>query len=64
MRLSEPVEVLAGAFAGQGIGAGDVGRFLVWVTLGNIVGGVVFVAFLSMASPGPRCATATARLDR
>jgi formate/nitrite transporter FocA (FNT family) len=40
------VEVLAGAFVGQGIGPADVARFLCWTTLGNIVGGVVFVAFL------------------
>lgn len=48
------VEVLAGAFSGQGLGPGDVVRFLVWVTLGNIVGGVVFVAFLKygLARPG------------
>ena len=57
------VEVLAGAFAGQGIGAGDVGRFLVWVTLGNIVGGVVFVAFLKYGLARPE-AQATPEVDR
>ncbi len=40
------VEVLAGAFAGQGIGSSDFGRFLVWTTLGNAVGGTVFVAVI------------------
>jgi formate-nitrite transporter family protein len=39
-------EVLAGVFAGQGLTAGDFGRFLGWTTLGNAVGGVVFVALL------------------
>lgn len=47
------VEVLAGAFSGQGIRPGDIGRFLVWVTLGNIVGGVVFVAFLKYGLARP-----------
>jgi formate/nitrite transporter FocA (FNT family) len=57
------VEVLSGAFSGQGIGPRDVGRFLLWVTLGNIVGGVVFVAFLKygLARPG---AQATPEVDR
>lgn len=52
------VEVMAGAFSGQGIGPADVGRFLLWVTLGNIVGGVVFVAFLkySLARPEAQAA--------
>ncbi len=52
------VEVMAGAFSGQGIGPGDIGRFLLWVTLGNIVGGVVFVAFLkhSLARPEAQAA--------
>ena len=57
------VEVLAGAFSGQGIGPGDVGRFLLWVTLGNIVGGVVFVAFLKYGLSRPEAQTAT-ELDR
>jgi formate/nitrite transporter FocA (FNT family) len=38
------VEVLAGLFAGQGITPADFGHFLLWTTLGNSVGGVVFVA--------------------
>jgi formate/nitrite transporter FocA (FNT family) len=40
------VEVLAGWFAGQGISAADYGHFLLWTTLGNIVGGSVFVALI------------------
>lgn len=43
------VEVLAGAFSGQGIGAADFGRFLSLSTVGNIAGGVVFVALLKFA---------------
>jgi formate/nitrite transporter FocA (FNT family) len=52
------VEVLAGVFSGQGIGPGDVGRFLLWVTLGNIVGGVVFVAFLKYGHARPEAQAA------
>ena len=47
------VEVMAGAFSGQGIGPSDFGRFLLWVSLGNIVGGVVFVAFLKYGLARP-----------
>jgi formate/nitrite transporter FocA (FNT family) len=43
------VEVLAGAFSGQGITLADFGRFLGIVTLGNMIGGVVFVAILKFA---------------
>lgn len=40
------VEVLAGYFAGQGITLADFGHFLLWTTLGNSIGGVVFVALI------------------
>jgi formate/nitrite transporter FocA (FNT family) len=40
------VEVLAGVFAGQGVTAADFGRFLLWTTLGNAVGGPIFVAII------------------
>lgn len=40
------VEVLAGVFAGQGITAADYGHFLLWTTLGNILGGSFFVALI------------------
>jgi formate-nitrite transporter family protein len=40
------VEVLAGLFAGQGISLADFGHFLLWTTLGNAIGGVVFVALI------------------
>lgn len=40
------VEILAGVFAGQGVTLADYGRFLGWATLGNAVGGAVFVAVL------------------
>ena len=47
------VEVLAGAFAAQGVGAADVGRFLLWTTLGNAVGGSVFVALIKYGHARP-----------
>lgn len=39
-------EVLAGVFAGQGITLADFGHFLLWSTVGNSIGGVVFVAII------------------
>ncbi|HEX6902570.1 MAG TPA: formate/nitrite transporter family protein [Thermoanaerobaculia bacterium] len=39
-------EVLAGVFSGQGAAAGDFLRFLSASTLGNAVGGIVFVAVI------------------
>ncbi len=40
------VEVLAGVFADPGVTFGDFGHFLVWATLGNALGGVIFVAVI------------------
>jgi len=40
------VEVLAGVFAGEGVSGQDFGHFLLWTTLGNAVGGSVFVALI------------------
>lgn len=40
------VEVLAGLFARQGITMMDFGTFLLWTTIGNSIGGVVFVAII------------------
>lgn len=56
------VEVLAGLFAAQGTTLSDCGRFLAWTTLGNAIGGTVFVAILKYShatragqeAPGPR----------
>jgi formate/nitrite transporter FocA (FNT family) len=47
-------EVLAGIFTRQGVTFADFGRFMLWATLGNAVGGIVFVAVLkySHASRG------------
>lgn len=42
--IAGAVEVLAGAFAAGVAGPADFLRFLVWTTIGNAVGGVVFVA--------------------
>ncbi len=39
-------EVLAGVFSGQGATWPDFGKFLLWATLGNILGGVFFVALI------------------
>jgi formate-nitrite transporter family protein len=40
------VEVLSGAFSGQDVNANDIGRFLLWATIGNTFGGVFFVALI------------------
>jgi formate/nitrite transporter FocA (FNT family) len=48
------VEVLAGLYSRQGVEVGDYGRFLLWTTLGNALGGSFFVALIkySYASRG------------
>lgn len=40
------VEVLSGVFAGTGVSGAEYGHFLLWSTIGNAVGGVLFVALL------------------
>lgn len=40
------VEVLAGYFAGQGTTLADYWHFILWSTLGNALGGVIFVALI------------------
>ena len=40
------VKVLTGIFSAQGITLGDFGHFLLWATLGNAIGGAIFVALL------------------
>jgi formate/nitrite transporter FocA (FNT family) len=57
------VEVFAGAFSGQGVGAWDIGRFLLWTTLGNTLGGVVFVAILKYGLARPEAQTDPAMVD-
>jgi formate/nitrite transporter FocA (FNT family) len=47
------VEVLAGAFANQGIDATSIGRFLLCGTFGNIIGGTVFVALIKYGHARP-----------
>ncbi len=47
------VEVLAGVFASRGATFGDYGHFLLWTTLGNIIGGSFFVALLKYAQARP-----------
>jgi formate-nitrite transporter family protein len=44
--IAGSVEVLVGLLAGQGVTLADFGHFLLWATLGNSIGGVVFVAWL------------------
>ncbi len=44
------VEVLAGLFSGQGVTAADYGYILLWTTLGNALGGSVFVALIKYNS--------------
>ncbi len=39
-------EVLAGVFSGRGATMADFGKFLLWATLGNMIGGVFFVALI------------------
>jgi formate/nitrite transporter FocA (FNT family) len=40
------VEVLAGLFADKGVSPGEFVHFLCWTTLGNALGGSVFVALI------------------
>jgi len=40
-------ELLTALALGQGVGFGDYGHFIVWTTLGNVVGGGVFVGLLN-----------------
>jgi formate-nitrite transporter family protein len=47
------VEVLGGVFASRGADLGDFGHFLLWTTLGNILGGSVFVGLLKYAHARP-----------
>jgi len=51
-------EVMAGFFAGQGTTAADVGRVLVWATIGNVFGGLGFVAFVKYGHARPDAQTA------
>ena len=49
-------EVLAAVFAGADVAIGDFAHFLLWATLGNVVGGTVFVGLLKFGHaslPGP-----------
>jgi formate/nitrite transporter FocA (FNT family) len=44
--IAGTIEILAAIFAGQGIAWVQFGHFLLWSTLGNIVGGVLMVALI------------------
>ncbi len=47
------VEVLAGVFTSDEISWGDFGHFLLWATLGNAIGGPVFLALLKHTHARP-----------
>lgn len=51
------IEVLAGVFAHQGVTLGDYGHFLLWTTLGNALGGGIFVALLKYGQARPLTTT-------
>lgn len=53
------VEVMAGVFSGQGVSTSDVGKFLFCATLGNILGGAVFVACLKYGHARPQAQSAS-----
>lgn len=40
-------EIITAIFLGQGVSLGEFGHFLLWTTVGNIVGGGVFVGLLN-----------------
>ena len=44
--MAGTAEVLAGVFTGEGADLGDFGKFLLWSTVGNAAGGIVFVALI------------------
>ncbi|MCZ7569557.1 MAG: formate/nitrite transporter family protein [Ardenticatenaceae bacterium] len=44
--IAGTVEVLAAVFSGQGVTLAEYGGFLLWATLGNAIGGIVFVALI------------------
>jgi formate/nitrite transporter FocA (FNT family) len=48
------VEVLVAVFLHQGVTGADYGHFLLFATLGNIVGGSVFVALIKYGHARPR----------
>lgn len=52
--IVDSVEVLAGIFAGQGLGFGDYFNYLLSTTLGNAAGGVVLWHCSSMATSSGR----------
>jgi formate/nitrite transporter FocA (FNT family) len=51
--IAGSVEVLAGVFAGEAT-LGDYGHFLLWTTLGNLIGGPIFVAMIKYGHARPQ----------
>ena len=57
-RSSAPSRSWPACSPGRASAPADVGRFLLWATLGNAVGGVVFVAFIKYGHARPEAQTA------
>ena len=52
------VEVLAAVFAGQDVTLAQFGHFQLWATLGNMIGGTLFVALIKYGHAKPKSETA------
>jgi formate-nitrite transporter family protein len=52
--IAGTVEILTAILAGQAVGWGELGHFLLWATAGNALGGAVFVAILKYAQVNQR----------
>lgn len=48
--IAGTVEVLMSVFSRQGTSLGEFGWFLLWTTIGNAIGGVIFVALIKYGS--------------
>lgn len=46
------IEVLAAIFARQPVTAADLGHFLLWATLGNVIGGILFATIVTYGHVG------------
>lgn len=60
--IAGTVEVLLGVFGTDVVSVAEFGGFLVWSTLGNVVGGTVFVALLKYGH-GVRGGTAPEEIE-
>lgn len=62
--ITGTAEVLAGLFGAQGLGMWQFGRFLLWSTLGNAAGGVMFAVLIRYGLVNQRNAEQTGGGDR